>query len=244
MFTAYFDESDSPQASVVAGVIGEVGQLSKFNTEWMALLKREGLEYFHMKEFAHHKGQFADWKRDERRRSNFLTCLIGIIERRMRIGIGVLINREDYRALAHRPVFADFYKNEYTTCGFMSLLQCSRWAERRHVEDAIAFVFDDGNAKRHDFQRAFDMAKSDARTASRYQLGSLTFANDRTVAPLQAADFIAYEFCKAYTDCMNNQHRLRRSLAQLLRRIPHDLGIGNKEALVKLAEHSDVLPSK
>src|SRR5260221_11941380 len=96
-FTAYFDESDTPQASVVAGVITEVEQLSHFEREWKGLLESEHLDYFHMKEFAHSKGQFEPWNGHEARRRNFLTCLIGILQRRTRISVGVLLDRADYK---------------------------------------------------------------------------------------------------------------------------------------------------
>jgi hypothetical protein len=43
MFTAYFDESDTGSASVVAGFICEAAQLDHLNREWEQLLKRENL---------------------------------------------------------------------------------------------------------------------------------------------------------------------------------------------------------
>lgn len=200
MFTAYFDESDSKVASVVAGVIGEAGQLVHFEREWRDLLKDEGLQAFHMKDFAHSNREFSSWKGDERRRQNFLARVIGIISRRTRFTVGILLDRNAYAQVAHRAIYADFYVNEYTACAYLSLLRSSKWATENAITEPLAFVFDDGNAKRADFHRAFDLTKMIG-VGRQYHFGSLTFADDKLVAPLQAADFIAYEFCKVYTDC-------------------------------------------
>ncbi len=239
-FTAYFDESDSPKASVVAGIIGEAEQLSHFNREWTELLCSENLQCFHMKDFAHSNGEFRDWKHDIRRRKDFIERVIRIISRRARISVGILLDRAAFQQVSHRDIFTNFYANEYTACAFLSLLKVSRWADRYGITDSIDFVFDRGNPKRPDFQRAFDMATIPAIAETRH-FGALTFADDRRIAPLQAADFIAYEFCKMYTDAENDQLRLRQSLLNFLEHVPNDLGIGTQELLVKLAERGDRL---
>lgn len=241
IFTAYFDESDSPRASVVAGIVGEAEQLSHFNREWTELLQSENLTSFHMKDFAHSNGEFRNWKNDISRRKDFIGRIIGIISRRVRISIGILIDRVAYQNVAHRDIFANFYKTEYTACAFLSLLRTSSWARRNRITDRIAFVFDNGNPKRTDFQRAFDMANVPP-IAEENNFGSLTFADDRFVSPLQAADFIAYEFCKLYTDVEGKQIRVRQSLTKFLERIPNDLRIGNEKLLLDLAERGDQLP--
>jgi hypothetical protein len=205
------------------------------------LLQSENLQSFHMKDFAHSNGEFETWRNDARRRKNFIERIIGIISRRARISIGILIDRGAYQNIAHRDIFANFYTNEYTACAFLSLLRTSSWATRYRITDRIAFVFDNGNPKRADFQRAFDMANVPP-IAEQHQFGSLTFADDKFVAPLQAADFIAYEFCKVYTDLESKQLRIRQSLIKFLERFPNDLRIGNEELLLKMAEGGDHLP--
>jgi hypothetical protein len=241
IFTAYFDESDSSKASVVAGLIGEAEQLSHFNREWGDLLRSENLQQFHMNDFAHSNGEFKGWKGDTLRRKQFIERIIGIISRRARFSLGVLVDRTAYEEVAHRDIFANFYTNEYTACAFLSLLQASQWASVYATGHRIAFVFDKGNTKRADFQRAFDMTDGTS-IADDHHFGSLTFADDKDVAALQAADFIAYEFCKVYTDNESNEHRVRESLRTFLRRCPSDFRIGHGDLLMKLAERGDQLP--
>jgi hypothetical protein len=240
MFTAYFDESDSGDASVVAGFIGEAPQLNHFNNrEWKQLLESENLGYFHMKEFAHSTNEFRDWKGDEARRRNFLARIIGILSRRARIIIGVLIDRSAYKQACYRSNgFASFYVNEYTAAGFMSLLKCANWAEKRGVTEPIDFVFDNGNPKRPDFQRAFDLCKSTP-SADACHFGSLTFADDKMILPLQAADFIAYEICKVYTDMKYDKRRFRESMRNLLATVPANVSIASQDMLLKLTDKID-----
>src|SRR5207247_6953841 len=94
----------------------------------------------------------------EPRRQNFISRIIGILSRRARIITGVLIDRPAYKQISSRNGrFASFYVNEYTTAGFMSLLKCANWADKQGLTDPINFVFDRGNPKRPDFQRACDL---------------------------------------------------------------------------------------
>jgi hypothetical protein len=212
------------------------------NREWEQLLKRENLPYFHMTEFAHSIGEFASWKGDESRRRDLIGRIIGIISRRVRIVVGVLIDRSAYKeACANSPLFRGIYVNEYTTAGFMSLLKCANWADKYGVSGLMAFIFDNGNGKRPDFQRAFDICKNSP-FGDPCHLGSITFADDQIVLPLQAADFIAYEVCKVYTDLKQDKRRFRLSLKQLLDTVPTNCTIGTSEALQKLIkriEHVD-----
>lgn len=151
-FSAYFDESDSGHCSVVAGVVMSVSQIPHFDREWKMLLKEEGLDYFHMKEFAHFKDQFAHgWKgkENEARRANFLSRVVGIIARRCNISISMTLDRQGYQnACAASPLVANFYINEYTAAGIMALMRVGNWADNYDHNDPIAYVFDDGNSKR------------------------------------------------------------------------------------------------
>jgi Protein of unknown function (DUF3800) len=191
--TAYFDESNSESAIAVVGIIAEAAQLDRLNAEWGDLLDREKISSFHMKDYAHSRGEFESWKKDEKRRREFLRRIIAIISRRARTVVGVLIDRAAYaKAREHSPLFAEVYDTEYTAAGFLSLLKCSNWADKQEVAGPIAFIFDDGNPQKKAFQRAFNICKRSPE-AGPCHFGSLTFADDRHVRPLQVADFVAYE---------------------------------------------------
>ncbi|HZO53672.1 MAG TPA: DUF3800 domain-containing protein [Bryobacteraceae bacterium] len=243
LYSAYFDESDSNHCSVVAGVILSVSQLPHFEREWRLLLDEEKLGYFHMKEFAHFKGEFkSGWRGDSDRRANFLSRAIGIIARRCNISIGITLDRTGYqKAISVSPLVASFYVNEYTAASFMTLMRVGTWADRNNHSDSITYVFDDGNPKRSDFDRAFHTAKAVPELRSQYRLGDLSFDDDKRLTPLQAADFIAYEVCKVYSDIANNEQRLRRSMKALLKQVNGDWRIGSEDMLLKLAQQANVI---
>jgi hypothetical protein len=215
--------------------------LEHLDREWRLLLATENLPYIHMKEFAHSTGPFESWKGDEPRRRELVCRMVGIIARRVRISIGIVIDRAGYAsARTESEIFSGFYVNEYTAAGFMSLLRTSTWAEERGVDGRIAFVFDKGNPKRKDFQKAFDLADQTPLTAE-YRMGCLTFGDDIEITPLQAADFIAYEVCKFCTDAANQKKRVRGSLKSLMKAVPSDWKVASPDMLLKLAAEANTL---
>jgi hypothetical protein len=64
-------------ASIVSGWLSEVYQWELFDYDWRILLAQYDLPYFHMKEFAHSKGPFTNWKDEPNKRENFLRKAIG-----------------------------------------------------------------------------------------------------------------------------------------------------------------------
>jgi hypothetical protein len=80
---AAFDASgkEDSEVVVVAGFISSQEDWRSFDKEWRARLREDGLDYFHMVDFANFKKQFATgWKEDEPRRQKLFADLIGIIK--------------------------------------------------------------------------------------------------------------------------------------------------------------------
>jgi len=76
----YCDRSGQPPYTAVAGAIATVSKWRSFDEQWTRALKDEGLEYFHMSDFAQSVGQFAvGWKNNEKRRRAFLLRLAKIM---------------------------------------------------------------------------------------------------------------------------------------------------------------------
>ena len=80
---AAFDASgkEASELVVVAGFISSQEDWRSFDKEWRARLRADGLDYFHMVDFANFRKQFAvGWKEDETRRQKLFADLIGIIK--------------------------------------------------------------------------------------------------------------------------------------------------------------------
>jgi hypothetical protein len=233
--TAYFDESDSSVACVVAGVASTVDRWVDFESDWQRMLDKYKISALHMKDFAHSNGEFAEWKGDEAKRRQFIERVIDILARRCMICLGVVIDRNAFKGtIAADADITQFYANEYSTASFMSLLIAQKWGKATKLTVPVDYVFDRGNSKRKDFQRAYDYAQLIPVEAA--QLGALTFADDTAVLGLQAADFVAYEACKVYTDVNKGQMRLRASLHAMLRRIRCDIAVPSEDKLAGLVE--------
>jgi hypothetical protein len=68
VFTAYYDESGSPDAHsvVVAGFVASDDQWKEFERNWNESLHQFGISHFHAVEFAQSVGEFAKWKGHEK----------------------------------------------------------------------------------------------------------------------------------------------------------------------------------
>lgn len=233
--TAYFDESDSKTASVVSGLAATSDRWEAFHRDWSRLLAKYKLSALHMKDYAHSNGEFESWRGDEMKRAAFLRGVIEIISRRVMIAVGVVIDREAFKkTIAREPQILDFYKDEYTTAGFMSILLACKWGDNCGFTEPIDFVFDRGNSKRKNFESAYDIACLSQSSERSADLGALSFADDMKLTPLQACDFVAYETCKVYTDLDAGIMRFRKSIKSFLGRVDYRCKIPSEDGLQKL----------
>lgn len=120
LFTAYFDESDTERAGVVAGCVFNVDQLPYLEGEWQALLGRYGLSHFHTKDYVHSQGEFVSWKANEPLRREFLQRLIGIIARRANISISIVADSREYNEYVRTPERTGILQ-KHLHDGFLSL---------------------------------------------------------------------------------------------------------------------------
>lgn len=214
MFAAYFDESGTDQHApvcVVAGLISPCLQWEKLEQEWQRVLTREGIETFHMKDFAHSTGEFECWKHDRRRRDRLMTSLINIVKRRVQWRVWTAIVKEDYRNLFQGSEREDYL---YSLCAIGCASQV-RWLSVKAYKDRyVNFVFESGGPGSHHAFDAFqNLLDNDRRDF--YRMQSLTLAKKTPV--LQAADVHAYEVCKYFSDQVNETGRaMRKSFQGLL----------------------------
>jgi hypothetical protein len=236
MMTAHFDESDTDGAAVVAGFVAEAKQWVHFSREWKALLSEHSLQCFHMKNFAHSKKEFEGWNDDEPKRQRFIQRAVGIIKRRVRVPIGVIIDRDLYENFVSTPARKVAFGNHYTTASYLCLLLTGAWAEYTSHRESVAYVFDRGNRHRTEFEEAFNKSKDVPELVQRYRLGSLSFEDDRKLEPLQASDLIAYEMSKFWTDKKNTGKRLPRFPLEKLMELPCEyLMIADAELFNRMA---------
>ena len=145
-----------------------------------------------------------------------MTRLVGIIKRRMSIGVAVSISETDFGAV---PAPLEWGKGgPYVLCVMQAMTGVVAWAEHHGYQGKVAYFFENGHKHQNLTNRAvaqFSATKVGTRDL-RYH--SHSFAGKLDVRPLQAADLLAYEWYKELKRLSDPTcHRpMRRSLESLL----------------------------
>lgn len=185
-FSVYFDESGTKEdtiAVVVAGFVAQTEQWIAFERDWKRILTMFGVSNLHMRHFAHSTGEYASWKRNEEKRRDFLSRLIGITKIRAQHSFATAILMHDYRKVDGK------YKlhgtiSPYTLAARTCVGKVEQWARRWKIDlEQIAFFFEDGSEDKGDLTRRM---KRDGKKAP-------VFLKKEDSAVFQAADMLAYE---------------------------------------------------
>jgi len=223
VFTAYYDESGSPEehAVAVAGFVATDESWKEFERNWSYTLRQFGISQFHAVDFAHSVGDFAKWKghnkapnlRDERQW--FLRQLLAHIKLRAWFCCSHVVRMEDYRKV--NEVYFLNAVQPYALGGRTAVKSVTDWAGRNKIPEAqIKHVFEDGAKHKGVLQKRIIKDKG----------FEPTFKKKGEAVQLQAADLLAYEtpaairaiFEKGVTDFDDLRYSLR-----MLDEVPHRL---------------------
>lgn len=193
MLTAYFDESGSKDTLLltIAGYLSDERRWKRFEREWAKALKEHGAQYLHMKEFAQCKGEFKNWP--EWKRRALMGQLTWIIKSNAQFRVGSIVPCEAFKTTVGSLDPNDTRLSPFWLCFQSCLSTLVKYCQNQTISDDIALVFDVNNeSSRH----ATGFFTSFKQSPNGNQLVSLSFADDKKVSPLQAADLLAYEFNK------------------------------------------------
>jgi hypothetical protein len=76
--------------------VSRVGKWDRFDSEWSAILAREGVKSMHMTDFASSKKQFKSWRGQSERRRKFISDLTDCIKRNTNKGFATSVYVSDY----------------------------------------------------------------------------------------------------------------------------------------------------
>jgi hypothetical protein len=199
--TGYFDASGGKEHPIVivAGYLSTVGKWKRFDTEWRKILKRKefNVPYFHMNEFAHSTGAFADWKGNEQRRRRFIDALIGVIVRHCKAGFACGIKDEIWSLMDDKWPLTELYGCAFALAGRDCVNKTHFWAEQAHnyKRNEVRCVFEDGDKGKGHLIRAVEEAN---KPSPIFEPGRPKPELDHPGTPaLQAADFASWELLKA-----------------------------------------------
>jgi hypothetical protein len=227
MFTAALDASGSPNHGifVVAGFVAPDDAWDEFSAKWNIRLMEDGLDYFHMVEYAQSVGLWKSWRGDEARRKRLSADLMGIISSHASRKFGTVVAPSRLKGI-DQSLLDHFNVEKYSLAGRTIAADIRRWATRERMGRPIAMVFEHGDEGRGKLMRVF---KSDG-------LPEPVFRKKKEYAPLQAADMLAYEIFNAAEKAERNQLKSMRWALGEFNKLPGEPGIYLDEDINAFAE--------
>jgi hypothetical protein len=220
MMEAYFDESGTHANSpvmCVAGYLFTEEQALHLDREWAETLTEFGLSCFHMADCAHGVKEFSNL--DGKKRTELVIRLVGIIKRRMEIGIAVSISETDFGRI-DAPNWER--GGPYALAALQVLAAVVSWADKYSYTGKISYFFEAGHKHQSLTNNAINLLRErdQKRGANYLRYHSHTFAGKTDLRPLQAADLLAYEWQKELRriNIPPRRRTTRRSLDSLLKR--------------------------
>jgi len=220
MLTGYFDESgthDQATVTTVAGFISTPERWGEFDEAWRVVLKRWGLSSFHMNEFAHFTGEYEQFRKDEAGRRLLLRFLAAVIKETCLYGCAASVIRKDHEMLNANNRLGSAYSLAAKGCMALN----ASWMAANDQEPPLDVLFEAGCEFSKQFVR--ELENDERPQGALNEFGVVSFDTKHRFPGLQAADFLAYEQCKYFTDCLKREIAVKPRVPLLmLKSIPHE----------------------
>lgn len=205
--TGTHDMAGMQPGSEVAAVVGYLSRKddwANFCLEWQGILDRYNVEAFHMSEFAETnsaddpKWPYYRWSRDKMQ--SFINELVPVARDNTLIGVGGLVSVRDYDRLVPAWLKAEV-QHPYHFC-FQLFFEAMLYALEMFSppmlpREQVAFFFGRQNEFKDRALLTYDITRAVKDFKNR--MGSITFADNKTYIPLQAADLLAFRQRKVLT---------------------------------------------
>jgi hypothetical protein len=205
MFACYFDASGGKDigVTIVSGWIGQILQWDLFDADWRILLAKYNVPYFHMREFAHSKGPFETWKGEENKRTNFLRLAAETIASRAHHGFTCVVEHDTYAKVDAEYELSESVGNPYSMAARDCIAHANIWLRKAERGIPVQYVFDEGDPGQGLLVRIIKKHNKYASPNDAIDIPTFRPSRDRQggakgLTQLQAADFAAYEYLKAY----------------------------------------------
>ena len=217
MLIAYADESGHAadlncRHVGMAGIIAPAERWAEFDRLWVTILERYGLQNFHMREYAHHRGPFVDWPEEKRRAlMNELLDAIGSVPPTY---VGSVISMQAWRALpeSDTELFVDPYY-----CCVQELVFLADAHGATVGDDKVSIVLSQNTEFRGKAKSLAEVLLN-SETMPR-ALNSISYADMRVQPGLQAADLVAYETVLAHDQLARGADTVRYPFHRILQNV-------------------------
>jgi hypothetical protein len=197
ILAAYIDESGTHGSPlmVMGGYVGRSAQWEQFDQNWSCLLQQYGVSHLHSHHLLHRNGEFKGWS--VVKAIKFAEAAEDICQRHTMFGFAVVMKIDDFRANyaeGTKPRKSQL-DTKYGVC-FRACLSYLPTAIRREIkldEFDLNIVLEAGHPNTGDATRLFGLFKRQADPKIARLVKTLTVADKKEFAGLQAADIVAYE---------------------------------------------------
>jgi hypothetical protein len=198
VFDASGHESDQP-FMVVAGFVSSAGDWDEFSRLWLERLGRDGLPYFHANQFASGSGIFKGWRPSDARTIALASELMALIRQHAYRYFVQGVRPSEFAQAFTPEERKNFDINAYALCGRTAVADLGRFLrgssltwDNTRIPD---LVFEDGDIGKG---RLRDMLVRHNWPVPTFLPGKQPKPTKsgvvKPLVPLQAADWLAYEF--------------------------------------------------
>jgi hypothetical protein len=159
IFSAYFDASGHPDQGdvlTVAGYAAAVDSWIRFDREWEAILKGEGVTAFHTTHFVSSQGEFASWAGKEQekvdRRRNFVANLLKCTETHCAKFFRASMFLPDYARVDQEYFLSEAIGRPYAVCSMLVAHSLRIWAHDLEALDTLLYFYEDGDKDKGNFE--------------------------------------------------------------------------------------------
>src|ERR1039457_2466847 len=241
-YVAYFDasgHSNRQKVVTVAGFVSTVKKRARFDIEWNAFLENEGIDIFHMTDFASSQRQFAGWKGQSDRRRVFIEQLVQCVRKNVNKAFRTSLLIDDFNEVNRIFGLEETIGRPYAVCGRQCLHSVCLWAKRKNAEGQLRCYFEDGDKDKGNFEE-------NAKTWGKIKP---MFLPKERAAAFQACDFAGWKYRTSITNALANDHTREKGMRLLdsvaaLRAIPSKGGAGvlNRASLLEFCRRFRVPP--
>ena len=225
ILTGYFDESGThtgSPATVMAGVLGDVEQWSRFRREFAHLKMKFGFNVFHAKDFRARSGQFSGWSREKC--AALCIDFAQITAGKFVDSVEFVLNNDEFeneyrRTRQNRKLVLDSkYGLCFRQCAlYFSLIIARKFTDAPAGLPRVHFVLEEGHKNAGDALRIYEELKKECATLDFDIFESISFAGkDR--AELMLPDFLAY------MSLFMKRKEMAGELKRYQSSLPHPLG--------------------
>jgi hypothetical protein len=191
------DKLPRTRISAVAGLVGTEKSWKRFDSDWLGVLKHEGIPCFHAVECENGRADFHGM--DVVRRGKIVEQLARVIlDSSLRPhSYGVVIPHFKEMSFEFRNHFTNKHPEvPYWLCLYATFTEVSHAADDLPAEEQVYFLFEEQNEFEKDARESFDAFKANKYWPNSKRLGKCCFVKKEEAHEypgLQAADLLAYE---------------------------------------------------